>query len=103
MLRFTLLAIGLAIALSACKTPYKAPLPLNGPIAYSCSDGTQLMADFVGDEARIAIVGGVSVVLPNAGTPEAPNYTNGRYTLRGRGAAANWLSPGHSFTACRGS
>lgn len=103
MLRFLILSLGLAFALAACKTPYKPPLPVNGPIAYSCADGAQLQVDFVGDEARIAIVGGVSLVLPNTGPPEAPKYTNGRFTLTGRGASVTWSAHGGAPSPCRGS
>jgi membrane-bound inhibitor of C-type lysozyme len=101
MLRLLLLAAVAAAALAACQTP-PPPLPPNGPILYSCTDGTQLSVTFVGDEARVAIVGGVAMALPNAGTDAAPYYTNGRYGLRGRGEQASWEVGRRTPVACRG-
>jgi hypothetical protein len=48
--------------------PSPVPLPANGPIAYTCSDGTQLTVDVEGSHARVAIIGGPSLVLPVWGT-----------------------------------
>jgi membrane-bound inhibitor of C-type lysozyme len=79
------------------------PLPATGTILYSCADGTQLTVDFQGNSARVAIVGGVSMVLPQAGTAEQPYYSNGRYGLRGGGAQAQWEAGRMAPTACRGS
>jgi membrane-bound inhibitor of C-type lysozyme len=76
---------------------------VNGPIVYNCADGTQLEVSFVGNEARIAVVGGYSMVLPNTGPADAPYYTNGRYGLRGRGASASWEVGRRAAVACRGS
>jgi len=97
-----ILAGSLATLASCATTSSPPPLPTSGPIIYSCANGTQLQASFVGDEARIAIVGGISLTLPNTGAEEAPNYSNGRYSLRGRGAEATWQTPGAAPTACRG-
>ena len=47
--------------------PSPVPLPANGPIAYTCSDGTQLTVDVEGSQARVAIIGGPSMVLPSSG------------------------------------
>src|SRR5262249_51002578 len=47
--------------------PSPVPLPANGPIVYTCSDGTQLTVDIEGTQARVAIIGGPSMVLPNSG------------------------------------
>jgi hypothetical protein len=58
---------------------------------------------FEGNEARVAVVGGYSMVLPSAGTPEAPYYSNGRYGLRGRGARASWEVGRSAPVECRGS
>lgn len=76
------------------------PIPLNGPIAYRCSDGTQLMVEAQGASARVAIVGGPSMVLPNAGEGY---YSNGRYGFRGGGAAAQWEVGRAAPVSCRGS
>jgi membrane-bound inhibitor of C-type lysozyme len=103
-----ILAAALLLILAACQTTTLGghgpppPLPAGGPIVYSCADGTQLSVTFVGDEARIAVVGGVSMVLPNAGSAEAPYYTNGRYGLRGRGASASWEVGRRAPVSCRG-
>lgn len=102
------LAVAALLALSACASyPPSGPgpgpgpaLPPSGPIAYRCADGTQLMVDFEGDEARVAIVGGPSMVLPNAGEDF---YSNGRYGIRGGGAAAQWLVGRAAPVNCRGS
>jgi membrane-bound inhibitor of C-type lysozyme len=88
--------VALAFALSACGggasifnplPPEPTPLPADGPIAYRCSDGTQLMVDLQDNQARVAIIGGPSMVLPNAG---AAYYSNGRYGFRGGGRTAQW-------------
>jgi hypothetical protein len=102
MLRLLLLA-ALAAALAACVTS-PAPLPPDGPILYTCADGTQLTATFAGNVARVAIVGGVSMSLPNTSTgPDVPPfYSNGRYGLRGRGERTSWEVAGRAPSACRG-
>ena len=76
------------------------PIPLNGPIAYRCSDGTQLMVEATGAQARVAIVGGPSMVLPNAGQGY---YSNGRYSFRGGGANAQWEVGQSAPVSCTGS
>ena len=97
--RFSL-AFAAALALSACSTLRPPPpLPLTGPIAYACANGAQLMVDFTGDEARVAIIGGPSMVLPRAGDGY---YSNGRYGLRGGGAAAQWEVGRGAPVICRG-
>ncbi len=92
------------LALAGCQTnPWTSdnpPLPAHGPILYSCADGTQLSVTYEGDEARVAIVGGVSMALPAAG---ANYYSNGRYGLRGAGAQAQWEVGRRAPTAWRGS
>ncbi len=75
------------------------PLPTSGPIAYQCADGTQLMVDVNDGQARVAIVGGPSMVLPSAGEDY---YSNGRYGFRGGGAAAQWEIGRRAPIACRG-
>ena len=59
-------ALGAAalLTLSACTSyepgeprPGAPPLPVSGPIAYRCANGTQLMVDFENNQARVAIVG----------------------------------------------
>jgi hypothetical protein len=106
------LIFGFAILLSACAyTPpigpgdpgpggAPPPIPVDGPIAYRCANGTQLMVEAHGDEARVAIVGGPSMVLPNAGSGY---YSNGRYGFRGGGANAQWEVGRAAPVACRGS
>jgi hypothetical protein len=76
------------------------PIPLDGPIAYRCSDGTQLMVEATGSQARVAIVGGPSMVLPSAGDGY---YSNGRYGFRGGGASGQWEVGRAAPVACRGS
>lgn len=110
-LRRGLLALGV-LALSACATPPPigpgdpgpgggpAPIPMDGPIAYQCADGTQLMVDVDGASARVAIVGGPSMVLPSAGDAY---YSNGRYSFRGGGAVAQWNVGRAAPVSCRGS
>jgi hypothetical protein len=95
------LALATLLTLSACSTLRPPPpLPTTGPIAYACANGARLMVDFEGDEARVAIVGGPSMVLPrtNAGT-----YSNGRYALHGQGASAQWQVGRAAPVGCRGS
>ena len=98
-----LIAAASILALSACSTtPFDPPppdLPLTGPIAYSCADGTQLMVDYQGDEARVAIIGGPSMVLPQAGENY---YSNGRYAVRGGGARAQWEVGRSAPVSCAG-
>lgn len=79
-------------------TPY--PVPLTGEIAYSCADGSQLVVDFENNQARVAIIGGPSMVLPNAGENY---YSNGRYGIRGAGADAQWEVGRAAPVSCRGS
>jgi hypothetical protein len=76
------------------------PIPLDGPIAYRCSDGTQLMVEANGQNARVAIVGGPSMVLPNAG---GDYYSNGRYGFRGGGASGQWEVGRSAPVSCSGS
>jgi hypothetical protein len=108
------LTIALILGLAACSTsPGPAPLPgepgpqggpppipLNGPIAYRCADGTQLMVEATGNQARVAIVGGPSMVLPNAGDNY---YSNGRYGFRGGGASGQWEVGRAAPVTCSGS
>lgn len=106
------IALAAALALSACATPpppgpgdpgpggLPPPIPIDGPIAYRCADGTQLMVDLDGPNARVAIVGGPSMVLPNAG---ASYYSNGRYGFRGGGANAQWEVGRAAPVSCTGS
>lgn len=89
-----IIAAAALFALAACETfPPSGPvgppppLPATGPIAYTCADGTQLMVDFQGDEARVAIIGGPTMVLPRA---SEGYYSNGRYAVRGGGRNAQW-------------
>ena len=77
-----------------------APIPLDGPIAYRCSDGTQLMVEADGRNARVAIIGGPSMVLPSAGDAY---YSNGRYAFRGGGAAGEWQVGRSMPVTCAGS
>lgn len=104
-MRRTLIALAAAAALSACAgqipgvSPPSGPLPADGPILYSCDDGTQLTVDFTGAEARVAIVGGRSFVLPSAG---ANYYSNGRYAIRGGGREATWEVGRAAPVSCRG-
>jgi hypothetical protein len=107
-----LLVLVALLALSACATytppapgepgPHglPPPIPIDGPIAYRCTDGTQLMVEAHGNQARVAIVGGPSMVLPNAGESY---YTNGRYGFRGGGAEAQWVVGRAAPVNCRGS
>jgi hypothetical protein len=101
MRRVLLLLAAAALALAACNTvpnPYNNPLPADGPILYTCADGTQLTVDFESGGARVAIIGGRSFVLPQVG---ADYYANGRYALRGGGRDATWETAG-ALVNCRG-
>jgi hypothetical protein len=103
-----ILVLSTLLVLAACSTsPYEPmgergpapPLPVSGPIAYRCSDGTQLMVDVSNNQARVAIVGGPSMVLPNAGPSY---YSNGRYGFRGGGEAGQWEVGRAAPVNCRG-
>ena len=105
------LALAALLMLAACATPTPGPgepgpggtpppSPLDGPIAYRCSDGTQLMVDVDGPNARVAIVGGPSMVLPRAGESY---YSNGRYGFRGGGASGQWEVGRSAPVSCSGS
>lgn len=106
------LALGALFALAACATPpppgpgdpgpggTPPPIPLDGPIAYSCANGTQLMVEANGQQARVAIIGGPSMVLPRAGDGY---YSNGRYGFRGGGASAQWEVGRAAPVNCSGS
>jgi len=105
------MVLGLLLGLAACGTttagggPFSGPappLPTSGPVAYTCSNGTQLMVNVEGASAQVAIVGGPSMVLPSAGSPDAPYYSNGRYGFRGGGANAQWEVGRSAPVACRG-
>jgi hypothetical protein len=76
------------------------PLPASGPIVYTCSDGTQLTVDIEGDQARVAIIGGPSMVLPSAG---GGTFSNGRYSFTGGGASGQWTVGRSTPVDCRGS
>jgi hypothetical protein len=101
----------LLLALAACATPppgpgdpgpngLPPPIPMDGPIAYRCSDGTQLMVDVEGANARVAIIGGPSMVLPRASDGY---YTNGRYGFRGGGSNGQWEVGRAAPVSCNGS
>jgi hypothetical protein len=98
-----ILTLAALVALAACSTnPFEPPppdLPLTGPIAYRCADGTQLMVDYQASEARVAIIGGPSMVLPQAGEGY---YSNGRYGVRGGGASAQWEVGRAAPVSCTG-
>ena len=114
-MRKVLLAV-LALTLAACASYDPAPppigpgdpgpggtpppIPVDGPIAYRCSDGTQLMVDTEANSARVAIIGGPSMVLPRAGDGY---YTNGRYGFRGGGASGQWEVGRAAPVTCSGS
>jgi hypothetical protein len=107
-MRFLVL-IGLAAMLAACGSSgggmgsggRTTNVPLTGQIAYSCANGAQLAVTYEADEARVAIIGGPSMVLPEAG--DTQTYTNGRYTLQGGGPSAQWQAQGGAPVTCRGS
>jgi hypothetical protein len=110
-MRLKLAAAALLTLVAACATPAPGPgqpgpdgtpppIPLDGPIAYRCSDGTQLMVDVEDQNARVAIIGGPSMVLPRAGDSY---YTNGRYGFRGGGAAGQWEVGRAAPVSCAGS
>lgn len=104
-MRGKLLVLAALAALGSCAAILPSPpppLPTAGPIIYNCDNGAQLQVSFVGNEARIAIVGGLSMSLPNTASADAPVYTNGRYALAGRGESATWRTPGAAATACHG-
>ena len=105
------LALAALLVLAACSTPVPGPgepgrdgapppIPLDGPIAYRCSDGTQLMVDVEGENARVAIIGGPSMVLPRSGEGY---YSNGRYGFRGGGANGQWEVGRAAPVSCSGS
>ncbi|MGD9965009.1 MAG: hypothetical protein AB7T59_00650 [Hyphomonadaceae bacterium] len=76
------------------------PIPLDGPIMYSCSNGQQIVVDIDGANARVQIVGGPSMVLPGAGDGY---YSNGRYAFRGGGANGQWEVGRAAPANCTGS
>lgn len=106
------LALASLAVLAACATPpppgpgepgpggTPPPIPLNGPIAYRCADGTQLMVEATGTQARVAIVGGPSMVLPRSSDGY---YSNGRYGFRGGGSSAQWEVGRSAAVSCSGS
>jgi hypothetical protein len=105
------LALAALLMLAACQTPAPGPgepgpngapppIPLDGPIAYTCANGTQLMVEADGRQARVAIVGGPSMVLPSAGENY---YSNGRYGFRGGGATGQWEVGRSAPVNCTGS
>ena len=105
------LALAALLMLAACQTPAPGPgepgpngapppIPLDGPIAYTCANGTQLMVEADGRQARVDIVGGPSMVLPSAGENY---YSNGRYGFRGGGAAGQWEVGRSAPVNCTGS
>ena len=68
-------------------------------IAYACANGAHLLVEFVGDEARVAVIGGPSMVLPRAGEDY---FSNGRYAIRGGAAHAQWEVGRAAPVNCRG-
>jgi hypothetical protein len=76
------------------------PIPLDGPIMYTCSNGQQIVVDIDGNSARVQIVGGTSMVLPGAGDGY---YSNGRYGFRGGGASGQWEVGRMTPASCTGS
>ncbi|MES1198541.1 MAG: hypothetical protein ABUS48_01000 [Pseudomonadota bacterium] len=107
--RGTPAALGLAmlLALASCGTEVGSygrppPLPATGQIVYNCADGTELAVTFANNQAQVAVVGGVSMVLPNIGTADAPHYSNGRYGVVGQGAQTQWEVGRRAPVTCRG-
>ncbi|MGE3142904.1 MAG: hypothetical protein AB7L65_06255 [Hyphomonadaceae bacterium] len=105
-MRLSLLAAAFAFVLASCAAgplpPERGPgppLPTSGPILYTCADGTQLQVTFQQRQALVAVVGGVSMALPVMG---ADYYSNGRYSIRGRGAATAWSVGRAAPIACEG-
>jgi len=105
------LALAALLALAACASPAPEigdpgpggtapPIPITGPIAYTCANGAQLMVEANGNQARVAIIGGPSMVLPRAGDGY---YSNGRYGFRGGGASAQWEVGRAAPVSCSGS
>jgi hypothetical protein len=93
-----------ALLLSACAsypigTTPPGRLPTQGQIAYACANGAHLLVEFVGDEARVAVAGGPSMVLPRAGEDY---FSNGRYAIRGSAAQAQWEVGRAAPVNCRG-
>lgn len=93
------------LALAACDTLQpepgpSPPPPASGTVLYTCANGAQLSVDFENGQARVAIVGGVSMSLPLMGNQY---YTNGRYGLRGSRESAMWEVGRAAPVACRGS
>jgi hypothetical protein len=115
-----ILALGALFALAACGTSATMsnpvpppigpgdpgpgqtppPIPLDGPIMYSCDNGQQIVVDIDGANARVQIIGGPSMVLPGAGDQY---YSNGRYGFRGGGAAGQWEVGRAAPANCTGS
>lgn len=105
--RLRLFALTVFAMLSACAPtisgggsgPYRGPLPNDGPILYTCADGSQLTVEFDESEARVAVVGGRSFVLPKIG---ADYYSNGRYAFRGAGPTGSWEIARSAPIPCEG-
>lgn len=101
--RTRVLILAIVFALGACSSLRPTPpLPTNGPILYNCADGAQLTVEFEADEARVAIIGGYAMVLPRTGTPEAPSYSNGRFSVSGGGREVTWRAANRAPVTCRG-
>ena len=79
--------------------PARRRCPLTARSRIAAADGTQLMVDFENNQARIAIVGGPSMVLPSAGPGY---YSNGRYGFRGGGASGQWEVGRAAPVSCSG-
>jgi membrane-bound inhibitor of C-type lysozyme len=66
-------------------------------IKYTCNRNTNLSVNFTysqnKDEKKMAIINGYgsqSIILPNKAIASGFLYTNGKYTLRGKGQQATW-------------
>ena len=71
-----------------------------GRSCIACSNGQQIVVDIEGNNARVQIVGGPSMVLPGDG---GGHYTNGRYGFRGGGASGQWEVGRAAPADCTGS
>ncbi len=105
------LALAALLVLAACAAPARksanpAPAgaaadPLDGPIAYSCSNGAQLMVEADGTQARVAIIGGPSMVLPRAG--DSANHATAAMASAAAAPRAQWEVGRAAPVSCSGS
>jgi membrane-bound inhibitor of C-type lysozyme len=108
MRRTILPCIAAVLLLAGCSGSHDDTYNLNESASsarstvYSCDDGTDFVADFIGSNAILSIASGPTVTLKQQPFASGLLYTNGAYEFRGKGSSYLLRRPGHRAANCAG-